>query len=73
MVVGFRCVLLSLLTFTFLSYLVELVSSGTFALKRSHCVDAVSPLTEAGDGLALVHICIQNKHTLGDTHLFAYI
>ena len=76
LVVGFPVsFLLLLLTFTFLSYLVELVPSGTLALKRSHCVDAVSPLTEPGDGLALVHIYIQEKHTHthSATHLLTHI
>lgn len=45
------------LTVTFLGDLVELVPGGTFALEGPHRVDAVSSLTDAGDGLALVHVC----------------
>lgn len=51
-----------ILTFTFLWDLVEPVPSGTFTFKRSHCVDTVSSLTEAWDGLALIHICTHTAY-----------
>lgn len=41
---------------TFLGDFVELVTCGAFTFKGAHGVDAVSTLTNAWDGLALVHI-----------------
>lgn len=46
-----------ILTFTFLRDLIELVPCRAFALKGSDRVDTVSSLTDARDGLALIHIC----------------
>lgn len=59
-----------LLTFTFLRDLVELVPSGAFTFKRSNSVDTISALTDARDGLALIHICTcisQNEYSNGET------
>lgn len=56
------------LTVAFLGDFVELVTSGTFTFKRPHGVDAVSSLTDAWNGLALVHIC---AHQTGHTYYFS--
>lgn len=46
-----------ILTVTFLRELAELVPGGTFTFKGAYGVDTVAALTNAGYGLALVHIC----------------
>lgn len=45
------------LTVTFLCELAELVPGGAFTFKGANGVDTVPTLTNAGYGLALIHIC----------------
>lgn len=44
------------MTFTDARLLVEVVSGGTLALEAAERVDTVSPLTQAGQLLALVYV-----------------
>lgn len=54
--VGRRRTQVSALTFTSVAGLALLVSRGAFALVRTHRVDAVATLAEAGNGLTFIHI-----------------
>lgn len=51
----------SILTVTFLRELTEPVPGRAFTFKRAHGVDTVAALTNAGYGLALVHICASEE------------
>lgn len=51
------------MTFADARLLVEVVSGGTLALEAAEGVDAVSPLTQTGQLLALVDVCERDRET----------
>lgn len=51
-------------TFADARLLVEVVSGGTLALEAAEGVDAVSPLTQTGQLLALVDVCVRDREII---------
>ncbi len=51
-------------TFADACLLVEVVSGGTLALEAAEGVDAVSPLTQTGQLLALVDVCARDREII---------